>query len=556
MILVAAVSRGVLCGPGGNHFFVFINARIRHLEENTILDDVFLFMPDRSIRQGAIAFTTSGIIAVGDKSSVHEKAGKKSRIIPLQGALAIPGIADCHTHMLSGALQFTRVDLRAVKSRDEFSSRIQAWVKENPSLPWILGQWADTFLGRNLPGRDWVDIASRDKPLFLTRFDMHSAVANTKALETAGIHKGTPDPPGGKIVRDPRTGEPTGLLLERAMELVTDRIPHLPDAERIKALQKAFRIAHSLGITQVHDVAFHSKNLDIYRAALENEPGLKAFVRVPYQEMDYLLSARDQEATGRLILDGVKGFIDGSLGSTTAWLEEPYAHNPSFRGMSCMEDRGEFQAQMKRAAQAGFSVSLHAIGDAAIGFGLDLFHEIIREGRGNAPLRIEHFQHPGRKHIERTGHPRLFASIQPSHLLDDAGPAEERLGPERAALSYPIKSLLDRGCPVVFGSDWDVADLNPLVGLQAAVARVDKAGRFPGGWHPEQCISISVAIECYTSTAARATPVPQKAGKLTAGMEANLTILDRDITSIPIKEILKAKVIMTVTSGHIVHRAY
>ena len=513
-------------------------------------------MPDRFIQRGAIAFNTSGIIAAGDKSAVHEKAGKKSKIVPLQGALVIPGIADGHTHMLSGALQLTRVDLRAVKNRDEFSGRIQAWAKENPSLPWILGQWADTFLGGNLPGRDWVDVASRDKPLFLTRFDMHSAVANTKALETAGIHKGTPDPPGGKIVRDPRTGEPAGLLLEKAMELVTDRIPPLPALERVKALQKAIRIAHSLGITQVHDVVLHWRDLDIYRVALEDEPGLKVFVRVPYQEIDYLLAAGDREAAGRLILDGVKGFIDGSLGSTTAWLEEPYAHNPSFRGMSCMEDRGEFQAQMKRAAQAGFSVSLHAIGDAAIGFGLEFFQEIIREGRGSAPLRIEHFQHPGRKHIERTGHPRLFASIQPSHLLDDAGPAEERLGPERAALSYPIKSLLDRGCPVIFGSDWDVADLNPLVGLQAAVARVDKAGRFSGGWHPEQRISIAQAIECYTSSAARATRVSQKAGELVAGMEANLTILDRDITSIPVKEILKAKVIMTVTSGHIVHQAY
>lgn len=508
------------------------------------------------MRRGAIAFSTSGIIAAGDNSAVQEKAGKKSRIIPLQGALVIPGIADGHTHMLSGALQLTRVDLRAVKNRDEFSSRIRAWAEENPSLPWILGQWADTFLGGKLPSRDWVDVASRSKPLFLTRFDMHSAVANTRALETAGIHNGTPDPPGGKIVRDPRTGEPTGLLLEKAMKLVTDQIPPLPDAERVKVLQKAFRMAHGLGITQVHDVIFHWRDLDVYRVALENEPGLKVLVRVPYQEMDYLLAARNQEAAGRLILDGVKGFIDGSLGSTTAWLEEPYAHNPSLCGMSCMEDMREFQAQMKRAAQAGFSVSLHAIGDAAIGFGLDLFHEIIREGRGRAPLRIEHFQHPGRKHTERTGHSRLFASLQPSHLLDDAGPAEERLGPERAALSYPIKSLLDWGCPVIFGSDWNVADLNPLVGLQAAVTRVDKVRRFPRGWHPEQCVSISEAIECYTATAVRATRVPQKAGKLTAGMEANLTILDRDITSMPAEEISEAKAIMTVTSGYIVHRAY
>ena len=228
----------------------------------------------------------------------------------------------------------------------------------------------------------------------------------------------------------------------------------------------------------------------------------------------------------------MKGFIDGALGSTTAWLEEPYAHDPSHSGITCIENIPEFKETVTRAAQANVSVSLHAIGDAAIGFAQDLYLDIIRRRLGEAPLRIEHFQHPGKKHLEAMGHPRMFASIQPAHILDDASNAEERLGPERAALSYPVKSLLARGCPVVFGSDWDVADLNPLVGLQAAVTRVDKAKRFPGGWHPEQAISMAEAIECYTWAGARAAGRADRVGRLLPGMEADLAVLDRDLTSI------------------------
>jgi predicted amidohydrolase YtcJ len=526
------------------------------LEELTLLEDVFLFMPDGSTQRGAIAFSPSEIIALGDKKAVREKAGMNPRIISLSGALVLPGFVDAHTHMLAGALQLIRVDLRAVKSRDEFSKKINAWVKDNPSVPWVLGQWSDTLLGGELPQRGWVDEASCGKPLFLARFDMHSAVANTRALEIAGIGKSTPDPSGGRIVRDPRTGEPTGLLLEKAMSLVAAQIPPLTDSQKVQLLKGAFQLAHRVGLTAVHDVFFQSKweDLDIYRKALESEEaGLRVHLRVSLKDLDRLLAALKKPLPGRLIMDGVKGFIDGTLGSTTAWLEEPYAHNPRERGIPCIDDPKEFREGVRRAAAAGVTVSLHAIGDAAIGFAQDIYRECLRQGLGAAPLRIEHFQHPGEKHISSMNHPRLFASVQPAHLLDDASAAEERLGPRRAALSYPIKSLLDRECRVIFGSDWDVADLNPLVGLQAAVTRVDKANRFPGGWHPEQRISIAQAIEAYTYTPTLAARIPPQTGKLRKGMEANLTVLDRDITSIPADQITKAKALMTIITGHIVY---
>jgi predicted amidohydrolase YtcJ len=526
------------------------------LEEIVLLEDVFLFMADGTTQRGAIAFSPSGITALGDENAVREKAEKNSRVISLPGALVIPGFVDAHTHFLAGALQLTRMNLRSIKNRDEFARKVQAWVKENPSLPWVLGQWSDIFLGGELPGRDWVDETSQGKPLFLARFDMHSAIANSRALEISGIGKNTPDPSGGRIVRNRRTGEPTGLLLEKAMDLVADKIPPLTDSQKAHGLENAFRYAHRLGLTAVHDVFFHSKweDLDIYRQVLGGEKtGLRVYLRVSLRDLDRFLSTLKEPNPDRLILDGVKGFIDGTLGSTTAWLEEPYAHNPKEKGIPCIDNPEEFREGVRRAASAGVTVSLHAIGDAAIGFAQEIYRECIHQRLGTAPLRIEHFQHPGEKHIAAMNHPRLFASVQPAHLLDDASVAEERLGPSRAALSYPIKSLLDRGCRVIFGSDWDVADLNPLFGLQAAVTRVDKANCFPGGWHPEQRISISRAIECYTSTPPLATRIPQRAGKLLEGMEAHLTVLDRDITSIPPDQVTKAKALMTIVAGHIVY---
>jgi len=526
------------------------------LAEITILKEISLFLPDHSTRFGSIAFDSSGIIAVGDVERVRGKAGKMARSISLPGALVIPGFVDGHTHMLAGAQQLTRIDLRTVKSRDEFSRNLQTWVKENPSNLWILGQWSDTLLGGELPSRSWVDGASQGKPLFLARFDMHSAVANSRALELAGIDKKTPDPSGGRIVRDPRTGEPTGLLLEKAMDLVADKIPPLTDSQKAQWMENAIQYAHGFGLTAVHDVFFHSKweDLNIYRQVLQREKtGLRIFLRVSLRDLTRLLSALKEPLPDRLILDGVKGFIDGTLGSTTAWLEEPYVHNPSESGIPCIDDPEEFRQGVRSAAAQGVTVSLHAIGDAAIGFAQEIYRECIQQGLGQAPLRIEHFQHPGEKHIASMNHPRLFASVQPAHLLDDASVAEERLGPRRAALSYPIRSLLDKGCRVIFGSDWDVADLNPLVGLQAAVTRVDKANRFPGGWHPIQRISIAQAIECYTANPTLATRLPQRAGKLMEGLEANLTVLDRDITSIPPDQITKAKALMTIVAGQIVY---
>ncbi len=527
------------------------------MEEITLLEDVFLFLPDGTFREGAIAFSPAGIVAVGDRNMVRGKGGKKAKNIRLPGALVIPGFCDGHTHMLAGAMQHARLNLREARDRKQVLARVAAWVAEHPDNPWILGQWDESSWGGELPDRTWVDEACGARPLFLTRSDMHSAFANSKALEIGGVRKETPDPPGGRISRDPRTGEATGLLLEKAMELVSPKIPETSEAEKIRSLKDAFAFAHRLGITAVHDVFFRSSwdVLGIYRSALESsETGLKVYLRVLLKDLDRLLGLRE-EFPPRMFLDGVKDFIDGSLGSTTAWLEEPYTHAPSEKGISCLENIPEFREEVKRAAGAGVTVSLHAIGDAAISLAQDVFLECIDGKVGRAPLRIEHFQHPSPENIAAMGHPRLFASLQPAHLQDDAAAAEQKLGPERAALSYPVKALVDRGVPVIFGSDWDVADLNPLVGIHAAVTRVDKGGKFPRGWHPEQRITPSQALRCYTAVPSRGTRILRRTGELKEGWEADLTVLDRNILCLLPEEIPCARVIMTIISGHSVYDA-
>jgi len=310
------------------------------MEEVTLLEDVFLFLPDRSTRPGAIAFSPSGIVAVGEKSAVRMKAGPKPRTIPLSGAFVLPGFCDGHTHMIWGAQQRTRVDLRSAKSRGDITRRIRTWMKEYPSLPWILGQWEESSWGGELPDRTWVDEVTAGKPLFLTRADMHSALVNSKALEIGGIGSDTPDPAGGKIVRDPRTGAPTGILLENAMDLIVAKIPPLAAAERVRALRHSFHLAHSFGVTAVHDILYQLnwEDLEIHRSALaKDRDGLRVFMRVPLECLDRLLAERKEISSRRFLLDGVKGFIDGALGSTTAWLEKPYAHDPSHSGITCVE---------------------------------------------------------------------------------------------------------------------------------------------------------------------------------------------------------------------------
>lgn len=522
----------------------------------TVLEGAFLLLPHGSTIRGALAWTQGSILAVGESDQVSRAAGPGARRIRLDGALVLPGLWDCHTHMLSGALEQAQVQLRSARSRDEFVRTISAWMEANPLEPWVLGGgWDDALWGGEPPNKEWVDGITGGKPLFLIRYDMHSALANSSALDLAGIRRGSPDPPGGRILKDPTTGEPTGWLLEKAMDLVGARVPPMGKKRQVELLSSALNTAMKLGLTALQDLVWDFQDLEIHREVFsKGGPGIRVFMRTPIEKLDQFLDAREQGWPPGLVLHGVKGFLDGSLGSRTAWLREPYEGLTQDKGVSWVSDPEGFREIVFRAARNQVPVSLHAIGDAAIGMALEIYWECIQRGFGRAPLRIEHFQHPSYRDIQAMDHPRLVASMQPLHLRFDAMAAQQRLGPARARYSFPIRTLMGLGCTVVFGSDWSVADLNPLLGIHAAVTRQDNEGRWPDGWIPWERISVVQAIQGYTALAAKATGLGERSGELRPGWSADLTILDRDITSCSPEEICKARAIMTVVGGKIVHQ--
>lgn len=521
----------------------------------TVLENVFLFMPHGEAVRGSLAWRGDSIIALGDPADVRSMASCGAKRFVLDGALVLPGLWDSHTHMLSGALEMSQLQLRSVNDRGQLAEAIERWLKANPMEPWILGGgWDDSKWGGEPPAKEWVDAVSGSKPLFLVRYDMHSALVNSAALRLAGINANTPDPPGGKIARDPESGEPTGWLLEKAMELVSSKIPPPDRARKVESLSRALRLAARLGLTGLHDLVWQLEDLEVYEEAfLKGLQSPRVFLRTPLEQLDGFLEAQARRLPPGLFLHGVKGFLDGSLGSRSAWLRDPYEGSHEDRGVSWVSDPDELEALVFRAAKLDVPVSLHAIGDAAIAMALDLYWKCVRTATGRRYLRIEHFQHPSSLDIQAMDNPRFVASMQPVHMLFDAEVCEKYLGEERARRSFPIRSLMELSCKVVFGSDWPVADLNPLEGIQAAVGRQDAEGRWPGGWNPWERISLAQALGAYTATAAWVAGVGGESGKLQPGWRADLTVLDRDITGLASEEISRSRVVMTVVGGQVVH---
>lgn len=524
-------------------------------QEAVVLEGGLLLMPEGRTFRGSLAWAGGRILALGESAAVLGSAGLKARRIELDGALVLPGLWDAHTHLLSGALEQGQVQLGQVKNRFEFREAISQWLRNNPKERWIVGTgWNDALWGGLAPSKDWVEDVSAGKPLFLLRYDMHSGLANSVALKLAGISPQSPDPAGGKIMRDPVTGEPTGWLLEKAMELVTCCIPAPSLSRKITLLSSVLERAAALGLTSVQDLVWDFKDSEVHREVFSKEGSRpRIFLRTPIEQLSQFLAAREFQWPSGMFLQGVKGFLDGSLGSRSAWLRKPYVGSEADYGISWVSESREFRQMVFEAAGQEVEVSLHAIGDAAIGMALEMYGECIRKSLGRAPLRIEHFQHPSEQDILEMDHPRLTASMQPLHMVFDAAATEERLGPERARLSFPIRTLMGLRCNVVFGSDWSVADMNPLLGIHAAVTRRDRDGRWPGGWIPQERVGVVEALRAYSLNAASSVGLGNVTGCLAPRRLADLTVLDKDITACPPEEIHKARVIMTVVEGSIAY---
>ncbi|MEX0893081.1 MAG: amidohydrolase [Gemmatimonadota bacterium] len=504
----------------------------------------------------ALAVSDGRIVMVGSAADVARYMGPDTRVVELGGRLVTPGFIDDHAHFMSGGFQLASVDLRDAATPEEFARRIGAFVAGLEPGQWLTGgDWDhELWEGSPLPQRAWIDSLTPDNPVFVNRLDGHMALANTRALELAGVTAGTPDPAGGLIVRD-AAGAPAGVLKDEAMGLVYPHMPEPSEAERDAAFARAQEHALSVGVTLVQDMGGWA-DLATYRRAREaGELRMRVASYVPLATWERLRA--EVEASGRgdamLRWGGLKGFVDGSLGSTTAWFYEPYTDDPSTRGFT-VSDTTELARQIAAADAAGLQVVVHAIGDRANDWLLETYADVAaRNGARDRRFRIEHAQHLTPAAIARFAELGVLPSMQPYHAVDDGRWAGNRIGPERVQGTYAFRSLLDAGAGLMFGSDWTVAPMDPLLGIHAAVTRATIDGANPDGWVPEQKITVAEALRAYTAANAYGAFMEAELGTLERGKLADLVVLSGNILEVAPDRIPDARVDLTVVGGRVVY---
>jgi hypothetical protein len=510
----------------------------------------------------AVAIAGGRVAAVGTTAEVSAWRGPATRVIDAGGARVLPGFNDSHVHFLGGGLQLDNVDLRRAPSPQEFASLIGERAKKTPTGEWVLGgDWDDQLWDPPvLPTRQLIDPVSPATPVFVNRFDGHMAVANAVALKLAGVTAATPDPPGGVIVRD-GAGNPTGLLKDAAMGLVNKVIPPITPARRAQALARALEHAASLGVTSVRDMGPDAGDLSAYADFAESGRLTVRISAAPSQLQwadQAKLGIRPGFGTPFFRLGAIKGFADGSLGSTTAYFFEPYTDAPATRGLVADEmiPIEGMRERLAGADAAGIQLCIHAIGDQAISMVLDLFADVAKaNGVRDRRFRIEHAQHVAPKDFDRFASLGVVAAVQPYHAIDDGRWAERRIGPERIKTTYAFRTFLDKGVRLALGSDWPVAPLNPILGIYAAVTRATLDGKNPDGWVPAQKISVEDAVRGYTAGSAYAEFAEAEKGTLAPGALADIVVLSDDIFAIAPALIREVKVRTTIVGGRVVYDA-
>src|SRR2546425_11410399 len=508
----------------------------------------------------AVAIIGSRIAAVGTTTEIRKLAGANTRVIDAKGQLVLPGFNDAHVHFMSGGFQLSSVDLRDANTPQEFAERIRDFAARLPKGRWVTGgdwdheRWPDA----KLPTKELIDRYTPDTPVFVNRLDGHMALANSLALKLAGVTRETNDPPGGFIVRDSKTGEPTGILKDAAQSFVWKVIPAASFEEKLAAARAATNHAASLGVTSVQDMSAGA-DVGVYQTLLDRrELKTRIYAVWPLPGWDRLArtGVRAHFGSAMLRTGGLKGFADGSLGSTTALFFEPYLDAPNTSGIPSDEmfPAGAMLERVRGADRAGLQVIIHAIGDRANDNILSIYEQIEKEdGDRDRRFRIEHAQHLRAQDIPRFARDKVIASMQPYHAIDDGRWAEKRIGPQRAKTTYAFRSLLDSGATLAFGTDWTVAPLNPLLSIYAAVTRRTLDGKNPNGWIPEQKISVEEAVCAYTIGSAFAEFQENEKGTITPGKLADIVILARDIFKIDPKEIEKVKVVTTIMDGRVIY---
>ena len=510
----------------------------------------------------AVAILRDRIVAVGSDGDVSAWRGPKTQIIDAGGKLLLPGFNDAHVHFVNGGAQLENVQLNDATSAQVFARQIGERAKQTPKGAWILGgDWDETkWTPAELPTKELIDPVTQDVPVFVSRYDGHMGLANSAALRAAGITAQTPDPPGGIIVRDAK-GNPTGALKDAAEDLLYKHVPPLSHEQRLHAVKRALAYAASLGVTSVQNMNPDYADIAVYAELLERGELTSRIYAAPFI-MDFddqaKLGIRHAFGSPFLRIGAVKGYADGSLGSRTAYFFEPFSDTPENRGLLSdeMQPPSLMRDRMLKADAAGIQLCTHAIGDQGISMILDFYADIVKEhGKTDRRFRIEHAQHMAAKDFDRFAELGVIASVQPYHAIDDGRWAEARIGHDRASRTYSFRTFLNHGVRLAFGTDWDVAPLNPMLGLYAAVTRATLDGKNPNGWFPEQKLTVAEAVEAYTTGSAYSEFQENEKGSITPGKLADMVIVSDDIFIIDPVKIRDVKVLKTFVGGKLVWNA-
>jgi predicted amidohydrolase YtcJ len=526
-------------------------------------------IPQNSAYAGSTAVAIRGerFLAVGRDDEILELAGSATRKIDLEGRTLMPGLTESHIHFYDHALGPHRLQLADSTSLADLRQRLKDYAEKTSPGDWIRGQgWNETRWSEQvIPSRHDLDQAAPNHPVILWRSDMHLAVVNSLALEQAGITAQTPDPPQGRIDRDP-SGEPSGGLRERAINIVRDLIPHPSEQEVLAAMQEAFVSLHRYGITAIHDMrglADREAKLVLNVLTQLSRAGqlqLRTWMNIAGEHLEQAIKIglRTGYGDSYLRLGHVKFFSDGSQGARTAWMLEPYLDSDDC-GMP-LTPMEEIEDAIQRAHKAGLAVTVHAIGDRATHELVDVLERISKSqttdqvGLPAAPHRIEHVQNIRPEDLARMSTLNIVASVQPIHLADDITLIDQTVG-ARGRYSYPLHDFFEAGVVMAFGSDAPVADHNPYLGLHAATTRQRLDGTPEDGWYPDQRLSLRDALWCYTTAPHIAIGRQDELGSIAPGYLADAAVIEGNLLKTAVEAIPETKVHMTIFDGRIVYEA-
>lgn len=516
----------------------------------------------------AVAVRGNKVIRVGTNSEIRRLRRAQTTVIDARGGAVLPGFNDAHAHFISGGLSLDQVSLLEARTLDEIKDTVRVWADAHPEREWITGRgwYYQPFTG-GLPTRQLLDALVPDRPVYLTAYDGHTGWANTRALKLAGINRRTKNPANGTVVKDPRSGEPTGVLKESAMQLMRAAAPQPTREDKVAAIRAGLGEAHRNGVTSVQNAGGSPEDLDLYNdlrkrgeLTLRVYQALSADASLTEADLDRLEQVRMRFADDPLLKTGaIKLMADGVIESHTAAMLEPYTNRPASKGHANFtpEQLNQVVAMLDRR---GWQVMTHAIGDGAVRMALDAYEAAAKANpapeRGRRH-RIEHIETIAAADIKRFGSLDVIASLQPLHALPSPAGGDvwsANIGPERAARAWVWNSIAKGGGKVAFGSDWPVVTIDPLVGLHVAVNRTTVDGLPEGGWLPAERLPLRRAIDAYTRTAAWASYDELRKGTLSRDMLADLVVLSDDIFSMKPGRITDARVVVTIVDGKVVYR--